>query len=343
MKKILIPLITLAIVIAGVFYFVSEKSKKDQPQVGPVKDYKKDDSLNLLVNNILKELEEKQIIRVVREGNDTFIETDTRDIENIINSSKTAKEKGIVAVKTNDFILFKRDNETFTVKFIIPKEKSPSLPKLAIVIDDIGNSKESGEELFSIKGLTYSILPNLPYSMYFLELGKKEGKDLMLHIPMEPKDMDKYGKDDNLLRVSMSSDEIVNRTQNFINSLPDIKGVNNHMGSKFTESEEKMRVFLAEIKKKKLFYLDSRTSPDSKGYEIAKEIGVKSFKRDIFLDHEIDEIKIAEQIDKAVEMAIKNGFAIAIGHPHKETIKVLKEKLPKISKTVEITPLSKLR
>lgn len=240
--------------------------------------------------------------------------------------------------------MFKRDNETLSLKLIISKEPAISRPKLAIIIDDIGNSKELGEELFKIKGLTYSILPDLPYSKYFAEFGKKEGKEIMLHIPMEPKDVSKYsGNDENLLKVSMSAKEIKEITEKIIKSLDGIKGVNNHMGSKFTEDEEKMKIFLSEIKKKNIFFLDSRTSSDSKAYDIAKEMGIKSYKRDFFLDHNIDEVQIKEQLEKAVNFALQNGYAIAIGHPHKETIKVLKEKLPEISKNVDVVPLSKIR
>lgn len=342
MGKRISLIITLAIIFAGVIYFYLDKYPKTQLPIISENKYSKEESLELVVQDILKELEKSEKIKFLQKDNQILIQPDVSDIENLINNNKIAKEKKIISVRTNDFILFKRDNETLSVKLIISKEPTISRPKLAIIIDDIGNSKELGEELFKFKGLTYSILPDLPYSKYFAELGKKEGKEIMLHVPMEPKDNNKYGENDNLLKVSMTSKEIKEKIEKLIKSLDGIRGVNNHMGSKFTEDEEKVRVFLSEIKKRNIFFLDSRTSPDSKAYDIAKEMGIKSYKRDFFLDHNIDEVQIKEQLEKAVNFALQNGYAIAIGHPHKETIKVLKEKLPEISKTVDVVPLSKI-
>jgi polysaccharide deacetylase 2 family uncharacterized protein YibQ len=114
------------------------------------------------------------------------------------------------------------------------------------------------------------------------------------------------------------------------------------MGSKFTEDEERMKFFLEVLKKKKLFFLDSRTSSESKAYNIAGDLGIKSLKRDIFLDSDLTEAKISEQLDKAVSEAHKNGFAIAIGHPHRETVNVLKSRLDEIRKKVAIVPLNRI-
>lgn len=342
MKKILFLIIALALLGAGAFFFLSHTAKRSSYDIPIIGQVAKDKSLDLLVEKLLKELEREKELTIIKEGDSIAIETHNKEILNLINNKGLAKENNIIAISSKDLLLFRRGDESFSVKLLITREKEVKRPVLSIIIDDIGNSKELGEELFKIKGLTYSILPNLPYSSYFEELAKKENKDIMLHIPMEPKDISKYGNQDNLIKVTMSDKEIIAKTELFINSLSYVKGVNNHMGSKFTEDAEKMVVFLKEVKKRGLFFLDSRTSPDSKAYDVAKDMGIKSFKRDVFLDHELDEIKIAEQIDKAVEIALKNGLAIAIGHPHRETIKVLNEKLPEISKKVEIVPLSKV-
>lgn len=343
MKKNITFIIALALIVAGVFYFYSLKERKTS-KVFPLKEetFKKEETLKNLVERVLSRLEKDGLIRVKKGDDRIIVETKLTDIENVFNNTDIARENNIRATKAKDIVVFQKENETLTISLILEKEDSLlSRPMLSIVIDDIGNSKELGEELFKLKGLTYSIIPDLPYSKYFADLAKEKGKDIMLHIPMEPKDADKYGKTDDLLKVSMSDEEIIKKTEKFISSVPNIRGVNNHMGSKFTESDDKMRVFLKELKRKDLFFLDSRTSGDSKGYSLAKDMGIISFKRDIFLDHEIDEGKIKEQLDRAVSEAVKNGFAIAIGHPHKETIKVLKENLPEVEKKVKIVPLSK--
>lgn len=223
------------------------------------------------------------------------------------------------------------------------KKQAHSLPKLVIVIDDIGNSKELGDEVLSIKNVTIAIIPNLKYSLYFAQKGKDFGKDILVHVPMEPKDSSKYDSDSEILKVGMSESEIKKLADKLLNAVPYAIGANNHMGSKFTEDTEKIESFLQVLKKRNMFFVDSRTSTDSKAYETTLKLGIKGLKRDIFLDHEITEEKISEQLDKAVDIAIQNGYAIAIGHPHKETIKVLKTRLEEISKKVNIVSISHLK
>lgn len=217
------------------------------------------------------------------------------------------------------------------------------LPKLAIVIDDIGNSKEYGDEVLALKDVTIAIIPEQKYSLYFANKGKESGKDILVHVPMEPKNKDKYSDDTKILKTDMDGKEIKKLTESFINLVPYAKGVNNHMGSKFTEDNQKLEYFFEVIKNKKLFFLDSRTSPESKAYDTGLRLGVKSYKRDVFLDHEISEDKISEQLDRAVKEAYANGYAIAIGHPHPETINVLKKRYKELSQSVEIVPLSKIQ
>ena len=120
-------------------------------------------------------------------------------------------------------------------------------------------------------------------------------------------------------------------------------GVNNLMGSHFTENIDSMKVFLSEIKGRGLVFLDSKTSAESKVAEAAGEVGVPLLTRNIFLDNEQDEEYISGQLEKAKNIAVKKGYAIAIGHPHKETIAVLKKELTRYeSEGVVIVKLSDL-
>lgn len=259
--------------------------------------------------------------------------------------NESVKEKGVVQREES----FKKEDKTLKTEEkkekeekVFPKEAAKTLPKLVLVIDDIGHSKELGEEVLSLKNVTISIIPNLKYSLYFAEKGHKLGKDILVHVPMEPKDKNKYGEDLNILKTDMTLDEIKQLTEDFLKGVPYAKGANNHMGSKFTEDGEKLEAFFVVLKKKGLFFLDSRTSSESKAYEGSKRLGIKSFQRDIFLDHEVTESKISEQLDIAIKEAYAKGYAIAIGHPHRETINVLKKRYDEITKVVDIVPLSKL-
>jgi polysaccharide deacetylase 2 family uncharacterized protein YibQ len=115
------------------------------------------------------------------------------------------------------------------------------------------------------------------------------------------------------------------------------------MGSKFTEDPELMRLVLKDIKKRGLFFLDIRTTPKTVGFKVAREIGLKTGKRNVFLDNERDIPKIKARIAELIGLAHKNGGAIGIGHPHPETFQAIREMLPSFRENgVELVPVSSL-
>jgi len=115
------------------------------------------------------------------------------------------------------------------------------------------------------------------------------------------------------------------------------------MGSKFTENPELMRVVLQDIKRRGLFFLDSRTTPKTVGFELARELGLKTGRRNVFLDNERDVSKIKARISELIDLSQKNGNAIGIGHPHPETIQAIRESLPSLRENgVELVPVSSL-
>ena len=138
----------------------------------------------------------------------------------------------------------------------------------------------------------------------------------------------------------MTDSEIREAFQEDINSIPHVKGVSNHMGSAFTEDERAMSISVAVLKEHKFFFLDSLTSPISAGFKLAEKQGIKALKRDVFLDDKDTADYIKEQWEKAVKIAQKQGYAIILAHPRENTIRFLKETLPK--NEVKIVPLSEL-
>ncbi len=217
--------------------------------------------------------------------------------------------------------------------------------QVALVIDDIGWNKEIVKEIEKIKQpLTLSLLPKAPYSKEIFEgLKNNNNLELILHLPLEP--LPPYQSfDRGLIKTGMTDEEI---TQQFNEDIkyfyPRIKGLNNHMGSLFTSDEEKMMVLLKEIKSKNMFFVDSMTTKKSKGYLLAKEMGIKTTRRDVFLDNESNPEYIEKQVWELVETAKKHGKAVGIGHAKKSTISVLKDILPEVEKEgVEIVPVSSL-
>ncbi|MCM8804616.1 MAG: divergent polysaccharide deacetylase family protein, partial [Candidatus Omnitrophica bacterium] len=198
---------------------------------------------------------------------------------------------------------------------ISEKRRIEKTAEVAIIIDDIGWNLSIIKEIEKInKPLTLSILPKAPYSKEILKELKDKNYELLLHLPLEPTPPSQ-SFDKGLIKVDMSEEEINNTFKDDIKDfLPYIKGINNHMGSLYTINEEKMRILLERVKENNLFFVDSLTNPKSCGYKIAKEIGVKTRKRDIFLDISPDPEEINKKIDELLKIAKEKGSAIAIGH-----------------------------
>ncbi len=225
------------------------------------------------------------------------------------------------------------------------REGGSSRPRIAIIVDDIGMSKWPVDKLVGLPDpVTFSILPDLPYSAYAAEAARKKGWDIMLHLPMEPMESSGYtGTDagEGALLVGLSKEAIMAQLDKDLSAVPYIKGVNNHMGSKFMENEELMRMVLEKIKGRGLFFVDSLTSSGSVGYKTALNMGMKTGKRDVFLDNSSKEASyVKSQIEKLIEMSEKNGYAIGICHPYPGTVQALAEMMPKISDRVDIVSVS---
>ena len=227
------------------------------------------------------------------------------------------------------------------------KQSTGAKPKVVIIVDDIGMNKSPVDELLRIPApVTIAVLPNLPYSQYAAQEAHKKGREVMLHLPMEPKEASGYTAVDageDALIVGLPKNEIRNRIERNLSSVPHIKGVNNHMGSKFMESGELLELVMEEIKGKDLFFIDSMTSNQSKGSQTASKYGVRSLERDIFLD---DSSKgssyVKSQLKELVRLSQKKGYAIGICHPYPGTVKALSEMLPQMQNEVEIASVSSL-
>lgn len=218
-------------------------------------------------------------------------------------------------------------------------------PKVVIIVDDLGSNKESVDKLLEIPAsISFAVLPNLPYSRYAARMGYSNGHDVMLHLPMEPMDSSGYtgvNAGDGMLLMGLSKSEILSKLDKDLASVPYIKGVNNHMGSKFTEDSELMELVLQRVKSRGLFFVDSRTSPKTTGFAVAKKLGMKAAERDVFLDEGLGGADyVRSQIEKLIEVSKKKGYAIGICHPHPDTLKVLSQMIPDVKKEVEIIPVS---
>jgi polysaccharide deacetylase 2 family uncharacterized protein YibQ len=216
--------------------------------------------------------------------------------------------------------------------------------QLAIIIDDMGTSMQEARSLADIGvPLTFSIIPGLKSYREVATFAASHGIETMIHIPMQSKGWPERRLEANGLLVSMTDSEVSERMEGYVRMVPKAVGANNHTGSEFTEHEDKMQVVLEALKGRGLFFIDSVTSPKTVGIRLAKELGMKSGRRNVFLDNEQDSSYILGQLNQAVHLAKKTGAAIAICHPHSVTIQTLEAALPGLEKQgVTLVPASRL-
>lgn len=217
-------------------------------------------------------------------------------------------------------------------------------PRVSIVIDDMGGDLKTFKELMALDApVTIAVMPHMKHSKEIAAQAHAKGLEVIMHLPMEPKDMGDNDPGPGALLVAMRPDEVRTQMENDLKTIPYAIGVNNHMGSRFTEDEGLMRTVLDVAKKNRLFFLDSRTSSNSVAGRLARELAVSSADRSVFLDNTRDKNYIKGQIRELAAIARKKGKAIGIGHPYPETIAALKEAISELeNEGVEVVGLSEL-
>ena len=221
--------------------------------------------------------------------------------------------------------------------------KPHGAPKLVIVVDDVGNDDHLKDLLWSFPhSVTLAVIPRLPYSEYFSKEGKKRKFEIILHQPMEPLQPINQ-KDATMIKVGMPDDEIEKILDQNLKSVSSAVGINNHMGSRATQDRKVMRAVLSELKKRRLFFLDSLTTSRSVGRDEAGLVGTPFLERTVFLDNELEPDYIHSQIEHLAQSARKNGAAIGICHYKWNTLTVLRDALSELkSQGFEIVTLKDL-
>lgn len=216
--------------------------------------------------------------------------------------------------------------------------------RVAIIVDDIGQSMRPVKELLSMDvAFTFSILPGLENSVEAAKMIHGRQREIMLHLPMEPLNHADAVSTGSLLTIRMDREAIRANVLERLNQVPHLAGVNNHMGSRFTQDRQRMAVVLEEVGKKGLYFVDSVTIGTSVAFEESRRLGLTTGKRDIFLDHVDRHQAVTIQIKRLIQLALSEGSAIAICHPRKATIKALREAIHQFrSAGVEIVPASEV-
>ncbi len=238
-----------------------------------------------------------------------------------------------------------QNRTTHQLTFIMPQAtttKAGLRPRVALVIDDLGGETAIARELLQWDvPVTLSILPFTPHAKIIAREAHQKGKEVILHVPMEPHGYPKIRPGEGVLLREMDEVKLLGQLSKDLEAVPYVKGVSNHMGSRLMEDPEKTKIILSELKRRGLFFLDSRTTPQTVGLQVAQSVGLKAMERTLFIDHSLNEEDIKQQIEKLIRLSLSGGKAIGIGHPHPATIQSLKEMIPKMKeKGIEIVPLS---
>lgn len=211
-------------------------------------------------------------------------------------------------------------------------------PKLAIIIDDMA----SASQVRALKALNLKLNPSFfPPDKNHSETPKLALKFdfYMVHLPLAAIHYNKPELD--TLNPSDSKERIFKKIKQIKKDFKDLRYVNNHTGSLFTGNEEAMKKLYEALKNQNIFFVDSKTIGNSKAAKVAKELGVPYIQRDVFLDNEDDVSYVKKQLQSVVKLAQKKGFAIAIGHPRKNTFQAL-EQSKDLLKSVKLVYLSEI-
>ncbi|PIQ89987.1 MAG: hypothetical protein COV72_00300 [Candidatus Omnitrophica bacterium CG11_big_fil_rev_8_21_14_0_20_42_13] len=203
--------------------------------------------------------------------------------------------------------------------------------KIAIIIDDWGYNIKNLDILQTMRyPITLSILPNLAYSRRIDQEAHDLGFETMLHLPLEPHKSKNMALEKNTIMTTMTDKEIISILKNALENIPHAKGVSNHQGSKATGDQRVIKTIFKILKEKDLFFVDSLTSK-SVCAKVASEFNMKFAARSVFLDNQLNEKYIENQMWILVKKAKSSGNAIGIGHDRRPTLEVLSRIMPSIA------------
>jgi uncharacterized protein len=224
-----------------------------------------------------------------------------------------------------------------------PQMPASARPLVAIIMDDLGRELGSARTLLGIDlPVTFAILPGEAKAAQVAQLAYQHGREVLIHIPMEPQSYPITDPGDDALLVDQSPEELRRRFHVYLQQVPHASGANNHMGSRFTEHAEGLATVFAEMKQAGLFFVDSRTSSKSVALSGAHRAGLRALGRDVFLDNIQDVERIAAEIRKLVAVAEKRGQAVGICHPYPQTMEALRRETTFLRGRVEVVPVSRL-
>ncbi|MFI5142405.1 MAG: divergent polysaccharide deacetylase family protein [Thermoanaerobaculales bacterium] len=223
------------------------------------------------------------------------------------------------------------------------RQVPPTSARLAIVLDDAGESLEIVQEVAKLPAsVAVAVLPNATHSAEVARALSSLGREVLLHMPMEPVANHGTGPGPGAVEVGLTEDAVRERLDSALATVAVAKGVNNHMGSRATADAATMRAVMIELHRRGLYFLDSRTTADTVAESEARANGVPALHRDIFLDVVGEPDAVQQALTQAMARAREKGSALAIGHVHPVTLAVLARELPNLPPDVTLVRPSQL-
>ena len=258
-------------------------------------------------------------------------------------AAKLPATQGPVAVKTR-FEVFPKKDIPVRAPLVPPAAQTArERPKVAIIIDDLGHDPHIAQKFMGLDAvLTFSILPYGPFHRQVADAVYAKGFESMLHLPMEPVEYPHIDPGKGALLTSMTPDELIEQLNQNLEEVPHAKGVNNHMGSLMTTRSTQLYQIFTVLKKRDLFFIDSRTTAETLCKPSARLFQLSFSERDVFLDNVQQAKAVRRQLDQLLEIAGSHGGAVGIAHPYAVTVEVLREMLPEMKKKVDLVPASAL-
>ncbi len=213
--------------------------------------------------------------------------------------------------------------------------------QVAIVMDDIGYHQADLKALQLPANISFAILPHTPFADEFARRANKQNKELILHMPMEAVSGKALGP--GALTNDMNKEQIQSTLNKALDSYPQVTGLNNHMGSYLTQKVVPMSWTMEVLRERNLFFLDSKTTRDSKAQYMANLFGVNNIARHVFIDNIPTDKQMQFRLNQLIRIAKKRGSAVAIAHPYPETLAFLNDALPKLkNEGIEVVKISEL-
>lgn len=223
-----------------------------------------------------------------------------------------------------------------------PMQPKAAMPQIAIVLDDMGPNRHETQRAMRLPpAITFAFLPYADDVAALAAKARAAGHELLVHMPMQP--LGDADPGPHSLREGQSPAEIASNLDWNLSRFTGYIGINNHMGSRFTQDEAGMGIVAGVLKARGLMFLDSRTIAGSKAERVARQAGVPVLARDVFLDHDEEGAQVSLELDRLEHLARQHGMAIAIGHPHAQTLDVLEKWIPEAqARGFQLVPLSAL-